>query len=450
MLYRLLSKGLSNTFGIRVDDEIDDMVVFAKQNQFEEYIRHAFLLTLSLMGVYHLMILFPIVWFTAYTCASLMTRIFLHRLPKSPTPATYLKVALSVGLRLLIFRLMILAMWFYPHPAAQYVAMFMLMAALGFTVNFKSRIRSYMLMQMAIDVLVIVVIASQFLFFSPDFEGALIVGLSGVFLAIYLCVTIKEHFSYLDRLADAEEQHRQALKMEAIGRLTGGVAHDFNNILTVVLGNLELHEELEDRAEQRILIAKTRDAAERAADLTAQLLAFSRKSTLSIDIHRMEEIFARIIAMTDRLLPASFTLKHSIAEDTRPLRVDGTQLEVAILNLILNARDAMKDGGEITLRAENYVRNQACTLPAKNYVAIILNDKGGGIPDDILDRVTEPFFTTKPVGEGSGLGLSMVKGFVEQIGGGMHIATDPGTSTTITLCIPAIDRETENPAQNTT
>ncbi len=444
------SNGLAQALSIRVDDEIDDMIVFVNQNQFEEYLRHAFLFSVSLLGSFYFMITFPLVWFSAYACASVMTRIFLRRLAKSPTHKNYFKVTLSVGIRLSIFRLMILLMWFYPHPAAQYISMFMLMAALGFTVNFKSHIRSYMVMQVIIDVLVIAVIASQFLFFSPDFEGSLIIGVSGAMLAIYLGLTLREHFSYLDRLNEREEQLRQAMKMDAIGRLTGGVAHDFNNILTVILGNLELHEELDDPKEKRVLVKKTRDAAARAADLTSQLLAFSRKSTLSAEVHRMEGIFERIIAMTDRLLPASFELKHSIADDTRPLRVDATQLEVAILNLIINARDAMKTGGEITLRAENYVRAPNCTLPPKNYVAIILNDNGGGIPDDILDQVTEPFFTTKPVGEGSGLGLSMVKGFVEQTGGGMHIATQPGASTTITLCIPAIDVSTEKPEQNAT
>jgi signal transduction histidine kinase len=228
--------------------------------------------------------------------------------------------------------------------------------------------------------------------------------------------------------------------MEAVGRLTGGVAHDFNNILTVVMGNLELYELTDDKTEKKELLTQTRQAAARAADLTSQLLAFSRQSPLSQGIHDVTEIFSQVKSLSERLLPANIDFKYRVTPHAAKIRADGTQLEVALLNLVINARDAMPNGGAIDLAAHNImISEQQMPNKAGHYLCIELSDEGEGIPDDIIEKVVEPFFTTKPVGKGSGLGLSMVKGFAEQSGGFLKITTDPGHSTTVAICLPAAD-----------
>ena len=437
MAERSLTSFLIKNLRIHVDQEIDEIILQDRQNRSEEILRYLLLTLISIFAALYFMILFPILWIVIYIGTSVLTHRYIPHLRATTSRSPFFKVLICVGFRSITYRAMILIMWYYPHPAAHYVGIFMLVAAFGYSVNHKSSVRSYFLMQIFLDFIVVLVLAFEFLFFRPAFEGALIVGVAAFCLALYLIFTTRNHIQYLNHIEERDRQHFQSLKMEAVGRLTGGVAHDFNNILTVILGNLELHQEVEDPKERKLLISKTRDAAVKAADLTAQLLSFSRKSKLTLNTHKISDIFANVVEMTGRLLPENITLHHNIAPDTKPLRVDASQLEVAILNLIINARDAMKRGGEIELKAENYCRQKECPLPPDKYVAITVTDQGGGISDAIIDQVTEPFFTTKDVGEGSGLGLSMVKGFAEQTGGGMNIATVPGKSTTVTICIPS-------------
>src|SRR4029079_12163460 len=213
---------------------------------------------------------------------------------------------------------------------------------------------------------------------------------------------------------------RQAQKMEAIGQLTGGVAHDFNNILTVITGTIEI---LSDAVQDRPQLAQITDMisaeAARGAALTRHLLAFARRQPLqprNTDVNALVIDAARLLRPT---LGEQIEIESMLAHDSaRPL-IDPSQLSTAILNLALNARDAMPDGGKLTLETKNVVldENYASANPEVipgNYVMIAVSDSGEGIPADLLDKVFEPFFTTKEVGKGAGLGLSMVYGFVKQ------------------------------------
>ena len=233
---------------------------------------------------------------------------------------------------------------------------------------------------------------------------------------------------------------RQRQKMEAVGQLTAGVAHDFSNLLQAMMGGLEL---LQDRIgtdpESERLLAMSIEAARRGARLTHHLLAFSRRQALRPTQIDIDSLLRTIVAMLERTLGPGISI--STTEDSTGLCVfaDSAQLEACILNLALNARDAMPSGGTLTIRVRGMQVNQKAAsdaLPRGDYVVLIVQDTGKGIDDAILDRVFEPFFTTKDVGDGSGLGLSMVLGFARQSGGDARIHSTPGKGTRVEVFLP--------------
>ena len=242
--------------------------------------------------------------------------------------------------------------------------------------------------------------------------------------------------------AETEAQLRQAQKMEAIGRLTGGVAHDFNNVLQVIGGNLQLL--LRDvagnlRGEQRLQVAI--DAISRGSKLASQLLAFGRRQPLAPKVVNLGRLVRGIDDLLRRALGEGIEIETIVAGGLWNTFVDTVQVENALLNLAINARDAMAGNGRITIEAGNaslddsYARRHAEVEPGQ-YVMLAVSDTGSGIPPEILDRVFEPFFTTKPEGQGTGLGLSMVYGFVKQSGGHVQIYSEPGQGTTVRLYLP--------------
>ena len=245
----------------------------------------------------------------------------------------------------------------------------------------------------------------------------------------------------ITRQREIEEQLRQAQKMEAVGHLTGGIAHDFNNLLTVIIGNLELTRERPDAADAGDLIDGAIVASRRGAELTHQLLAFSRQQVLAprrIDIGQLLAQFRRMAA---RILGENIEVRSVVEPDLAEAMVDPGQLENALLNLSINARDAMPEGGRIDIRARSVAWADLSgklgnELAPGNYIEIALRDNGGGIPPDIRDKVFEPFFTTKQVGQGTGLGLSSVFGFVKQSSGHVEIDSDVGKGTTVRLYLP--------------
>ncbi|CCE12026.1 putative sensor histidine kinase with a response regulator receiver domain [Bradyrhizobium sp. STM 3843] len=239
-----------------------------------------------------------------------------------------------------------------------------------------------------------------------------------------------------------EARLRQAQKMEAIGQLTGGVAHDFNNILTVITGTIEILAEAVKDQPQLVQVTKMISAAAtRGADLTQHLLAFARRQPLqprATDVNKLVIEAARLLRPT---LGEQIEIESMLAPDIAPALVDASQLSTAILNLALNARDAMPHGGKLTLETKpatldaDYARLNNDVMPG-NYIMIAVSDSGEGIPSHMLDKVFEPFFTTKEIGRGSGLGLSMVYGFAKQSNGHVKIYSEEGHGTTIRLYLP--------------
>jgi signal transduction histidine kinase/CheY-like chemotaxis protein len=253
---------------------------------------------------------------------------------------------------------------------------------------------------------------------------------------------VEEKDRLLDEKNIADLQLRQSQKMEAVGQLTGGVAHDLNNILTVIIGTTEiLADGVADRPELVALTSMIDDAASRGADLTQRLLAFARKQPLQpreVDVNLLVMEVAGLLRPT---LGELIEVHMTLAGDLSLALVDPSQLNNAILNLALNARDAMPDGGKLTIETRNIVLDDEYAsinpdVVAGNYVMVAVTDSGLGIPAGNLDRVFEPFFTTKEVGKGTGLGLSMVYGFVKQSNGHIKIYSEEGHGTTIRMYLP--------------
>jgi PAS domain S-box-containing protein len=234
-----------------------------------------------------------------------------------------------------------------------------------------------------------------------------------------------------------EEELRQSQKLEAIGQLTSGVAHDFNNLLTGVLGNLELLERRLKSEEPLRRVRAARSAAERGARLTHQLLAFSRKQRLAPAPLDLNRLVGEASDMLFRTIGATIRIETVLTEGLWPALVDPTQIELVLLNLAINARDAMPDGGRLTIRTANISRGDAPRhLRPADFVLIAVSDTGEGMSEEVLRRAVEPFFTTKELGKGSGLGLSMVHGVATQSGGGLHIDSRVGRGTTVSVYLP--------------
>jgi len=243
----------------------------------------------------------------------------------------------------------------------------------------------------------------------------------------------------------AQEELRQSQKMEALGHLTGGVAHDFNNLLAVVLGNLELLSyRLDPEGEEQAYANEASAAAERGAALTRRLLAFSRKQPLAPQPVEVGTLLEGMRGLLESTVSEAIRVEIRVQEDLWYCMADPAQLENSILNLAINARDAMRSGGNLALEVSNLTidEDRASTqsdIEAGSFVAITVRDSGVGIPTDVLSRVFDPFFTTKEVGAGSGLGLSMVYGFARQSGGHVSIHSEEDMGTEVRIILPKTD-----------
>jgi hypothetical protein len=243
-------------------------------------------------------------------------------------------------------------------------------------------------------------------------------------------------------LLASQEQLRQSQKMEAIGSLAGGIAHDFNNLLTAILGYCDLAlDEMEPHGTAAGDVEEIRRAAQRAADLTHQLLAFSRRQVLKTRVFSLGSAVVPSEKILRRLISENIALELSLAPDTPLVKADPTQLEQVILNLAVNARDAMPRGGRLRVTTRGTVLREpltaaGTTLPPGAYATLEVSDTGTGIAPEVLERLFEPFFTTKERGQGTGLGLATVYGIVQQSGGAITVATALGAGTTFTLHFP--------------
>jgi PAS domain S-box-containing protein len=241
------------------------------------------------------------------------------------------------------------------------------------------------------------------------------------------------------QLEQAREAFFQAQKIEAIGQLTGGVAHDFNNLLMAVLGSLELlRKRVPDEPRVTRLLDNAEQAAQRGASLTQRMLAFARRQELTLTPVEIPELVRGMADLLQRTLGPTVAIETRFPLSISAVMADANQLELAILNLAMNARDAMPKGGPLCISADdrNVGEDEVRGLAAGRYVCLSVNDRGEGMDPATLGRATEPFFTTKGVGKGTGLGLSMVQGLAEQSGGTLTIESSPGEGTTVSVWLP--------------
>jgi two-component system, cell cycle sensor histidine kinase and response regulator CckA len=246
-----------------------------------------------------------------------------------------------------------------------------------------------------------------------------------------------------EALRQSQEQLRQAQKMEAVGRLAGGIAHDFNNLLSVILSYSELvMADLPEGDPSREDLDQIRQAGVRAAELTKQLLAFSRRQLLQLRPLSLNTVVSGVDRMLRRVIGEDIVLQAVLAPDVRSTRGDAGQLEHVLMNLAVNARDAMPSGGTLTSTTANLDVGEGGSAPwpelaAGRYVILTVHDTGTGMSREVQERIFEPFFTTKPVGLGTGLGLSTVYGIVTQSGGTIFVHSTPGAGSSFTICLPA-------------
>jgi signal transduction histidine kinase len=265
-----------------------------------------------------------------------------------------------------------------------------------------------------------------------------------LFLFMLVLLTMRRtqaFYAEAERRDMAEQALRQSQKMEAVGQLTGGVAHDFNNLLTIIIGNLGIAKRgvVEARAERALNNALV--GAERAAQLTQRLLAFSRRQPLNPRLIDVNKLVVSISDLLTRTLGENIALETVSGAGLWKVEADASELESTLLNLALNARDAMPEGGKLTIEISNaYLDDEYCRhhegIQPGQYVLIAVTDSGAGMSRETIDHAFEPFFTTKEAGKGTGLGLSQVYGFMKQSGGHVKIYSEPGEGTTIKLYLP--------------
>ena len=266
---------------------------------------------------------------------------------------------------------------------------------------------------------------------------------------VELARDISQKKTAAQEMSSLQEQLRQAQKMEAIGRLAGGVAHDFNNLLTVIQVNTEISlRELRKDDPLRSKLEEVRNATERAANLTRQLLAFSRRQVLNLKVFDLNFILTDLEKMLHRIIGEEVELVTAFADDLGRVKADPGEIEQVIINLAVNAKDAMPHGGILTIETANaeldkeYARTHVSILPG-SYVMVSITDTGGGMTKEIQEQIFDPFFTTKEKGKGTGLGLSTVYGIIKQSGGDIQVYSEPGKGTTFKLYLPRVDEPLE-------
>ncbi|MGC9419881.1 MAG: ATP-binding protein, partial [Rhodovulum sp.] len=348
--------------------------------------------------------------------------------------------AVVVALNLLIgsnFALLSVLLWQVDDPVYKFAVIALLVGSTLNTFLVRTKVWQSMLCYVIPNGVAVFVIASTFTgpgYQTRDAVAGMVIAAA---LVIYLLVSVLRAYRWHDSYEKTRLNLELARRSEAIGRLTGGIAHDFNNLLFVILGNLEALRQTAGSPAQRDLIDAGIRATERGADLTGNMLRFARQANLTPRIVDLNAVVAELTRFAARTLPGNIAIETDLAPDLWRIEADASSTESALLNMVLNARDAMPGGGRIRIVTANETvaaplpLRGGRSLPAGRYVTVAIEDDGQGIAEQDLARIFEPFATTKP--NGTGLGLAMIDLFMDKSGGGVSVASDPGAGTTFRL-----------------
>ncbi|MGB1234426.1 MAG: sensor histidine kinase [Planktomarina sp.] len=398
--------------------------------------------TSVLIGFFAFQVWQPLVWFFFYGCLLYVQHSFTLSAKARPQRGALKRLAwLNFGIALVFVSLPV-GLWYTGDILFRVAALGLSAGGILHSVAHRARMPLYALGDAAANCLFLIYVCVTLVLALEGAGERTILTVMFAAMVFYYMNAMLSVFRLRANLRAATQRSADAQKMQAIGQLTRGVAHDFNNILTVVMGNLDLHSEASTKEEKDRLAQDSYIAAHRASTLTAQLLAFSRQSTLLPEAIDLDRFVGGFWQMAQRIVPDTIDFKSDIPRRLPDVQADRGQFESALLNLTLNAADAMPDGGRlrITAKAINVSFGSKLALgdglPVGDYVQVMISDTGHGIPNHLQSQVFDPFFTTKPFGDGSGLGLSMAKGFAEQSKGCLLLDSRPGVGTVFSLILP--------------
>lgn len=411
------------------------------------FIAQMALLTISSMSAWLFLDLWETVaWVAVFAAMNVLEKTVIWHLPPKITTARFNAVRAILFVNAMIFGAMPVYLWFHPYEPLKFGALAVVTGLVLNNLNTRARYASILSCVQIPNAMIFLAIGCGIVWETGWTGGGTITAIvCTAAIVTYLLINLRLAHLKEKQAAETKAQLIQAQRSKVLGQVTGGIAHDFNNILSVINASLELLREQKGNPEQVALIDQALIATENATNLTRQMLTFGRRAPLIpevVDVHASLQTLRNLVV---RVLPA--TIKFSIESDPdlAAIRVDESAFHSALINLALNAKAAMPDGGTLTLRAQN--REYLNGNYTKNRVEIRVTDSGWGIPNDIIDRVFDPFFTTKDVGEGSGLGLSMVKGFAEQSGGTVTLRSDAKQGTDVVLTFPAIPLPVQTPVK---
>ena len=382
-----------------------------------------------------------IAWFVIFAVMTFLEKLIIHRLPDAISTVQFNTARAIIFVNAIIFDAMPVYLWFHENDMLKFGTLAIVTGLIMNNLNIRARFTSILICVQIPNALMFLVIGAGLIWMEGWTPGAVTVGVVAVAIVIYFFVNLRVAHLKEKGAAETKEQLQYAQRAEVIGQVTGGVAHDFNNIISVIYASLDLLKIEKDEKERANLIEQALIAVENGANLTRQMLAFGRRAPLMPDIVDVNVSLQSLRNLIVRVIPATIKVSIEIDPNLSRIKVDDNAFHSALMNLALNAESAMPDGGTLTISAKNirdpHLGNGSMQKTGKA-VEIRVTDTGSGIPNDILERIFDPFFTTKEVGEGSGMGLPMVKGFVEQSGGRIHVDSHVGQGTAVCLTFPAV------------
>lgn len=394
-------------------------------------------------------LVFPMVWFFLYSLCLGVLQFITHQARKRYRRKIFQTAVICNTITAVIFISLPIFLWMTGDYVYRVAAVALSFGAMMHSVSQRAALPSFAIGDGFANGLFIVLVTIDILLGVLSWPDKLIIVTLGIAIMSYYCIALSAAFRVRAQLRLATNRTAEIQKMQLVGQMAGGIAHDFNNILTVIMGNLDLYKEVQSNEEKLSLVDGAYESAKKASVLISHLLSFSRQAHLSPKLVDLRDFVPTFVKMIRPIISDKVVIKVDISGKLDLINVDIGQFETAILNLVINARDAIPEKGSITIAAkmveikstDKQARERS--LEDGDYVAISISDSGSGIDQALQKRIFEPFFTTKDVGQGSGLGLSMAKGFAEQSYGGLYLDIDDERRTRFTFLLPSAGKATD-------